>query len=57
MAKKAVRELDATCERLAGMERVCQELPEENRQLEDDISCASNRTTGCPYVVKEFLVS
>jgi chromosome segregation ATPase len=38
MAKKAVQELDATCERLAGMERVCQELREENRRLEDDIS-------------------
>jgi chromosome segregation ATPase len=38
MAKKAVQELDATSERLAGMERVCQELREENRRLEDDIS-------------------
>jgi hypothetical protein len=38
MAKKAVQELDATSERLAGMERVCQELREENRRLEDAIS-------------------
>jgi chromosome segregation ATPase len=38
MEKKAVQELDATSERLAGMERVCQELREENRRLEDDIS-------------------
>jgi chromosome segregation ATPase len=38
MAKKAVQELDATCERLVGMERVCQELREENRRLEDEIS-------------------
>jgi chromosome segregation ATPase len=38
MEKKAVQELDATCERLAGMERVCQQLREENRRLEDDIS-------------------
>jgi chromosome segregation ATPase len=38
MEKKAVQELDATRERLAGMERVCQELREENRRLEDDIS-------------------
>jgi chromosome segregation ATPase len=38
MAKKAVQELDATSERLAGMERVCQELREENRRLEDRIS-------------------
>jgi chromosome segregation ATPase len=38
MAKKAVEELDATSERLAGMERVCQELREENRRLEDAIS-------------------
>jgi hypothetical protein len=32
--KKAVRELDATRERLAGIERVCQQLREENRRLE-----------------------
>src|SRR5262249_30028236 len=38
MEKEAVQELDATRERLAGMERVCQELREENRRLEDDIS-------------------
>jgi hypothetical protein len=38
MEKKAVQELDATCERLAGMELVCQLLREENRRLEDDIS-------------------
>src|SRR5262245_49009873 len=38
MEKQAVQELDATRERLAGMERVCQELREENRRLEDDIS-------------------
>ena len=38
MEKKAVQELDATREPLAGMERVCQELREENRRLEDDIS-------------------
>src|SRR5262247_3853731 len=38
MEKQAVQELDATSERLAGMERVCQELREENRRLEDDIS-------------------
>ena len=38
MEKKAVQELDATRERLAGMERVCQELREGNRRLEDDIS-------------------
>jgi chromosome segregation ATPase len=57
IAKKAVQELDATCERLAGMERVCQELREENRRLEDEISCARNRVTSYPYDVKEFLVS
>jgi chromosome segregation ATPase len=57
MEKKAVQELDATCERLAGMERVCQELREENRRLEDEISCARNRVPSYPYVVKEFLVS
>jgi chromosome segregation ATPase len=55
--REAVQELDATCERLAGMERVCQELREENRRLEDEISCARNRVTSYPYVVKEFLVS
>ena len=38
MEKQAVQELDATRERLAGMERVCQELREENRRLVDDIS-------------------
>jgi chromosome segregation ATPase len=38
MEREAVQELDATCERLAGMERVCQDLREENRRLEDDIS-------------------
>src|SRR5262245_33618461 len=38
MEKQAVQELDATRERLAGMECVCQELREENRRLEDDIS-------------------
>src|SRR5262249_5679767 len=38
MEKEAVQELDATRERLAGMERVCQELREENHRLEDDIS-------------------
>src|SRR5215813_12937395 len=38
MEKQAVQELDATRERLAGMERVCQELREENHRLEDDIS-------------------
>src|SRR5215813_10742088 len=38
MEKQAVQELDATRERLAGMDRVCQELREENRRLEDDIS-------------------
>jgi chromosome segregation ATPase len=38
MEKQAVQELDATRERLAGMEWVCQELREENRRLEDDIS-------------------
>src|SRR5262244_325965 len=38
MEKQAVQELDATRERLAGMERVCQELREENRRLEDDVS-------------------
>src|SRR5262245_44654368 len=38
MEKQAVQELDATKERLAGMERVCQELREENRRLEDDNS-------------------
>jgi chromosome segregation ATPase len=38
MERKGLQELDATCERLAGMERVCQELREENRRLEDDIS-------------------
>jgi chromosome segregation ATPase len=57
MARNAVQELDATSERLAGMERVCQELREENRRLEDDISCAKNRVTSYPYVVKEFLAS
>jgi chromosome segregation ATPase len=38
MEKQAVQELDATRERLAGMERICQELRDENRRLEDDIS-------------------
>lgn len=36
--REAVQELDGTRERLAGMERVCQELRGENRRLEDEIS-------------------
>jgi len=50
MEREAVQELDATCEQLAGMERVCQELREKNRRLEDEISCAGNKVTGYPYV-------
>src|SRR5499433_1290972 len=55
MEKQAVQELDATRERLAGMERVCQELREENRRLEDDISrwqvrpAAANGSSGSDF--------
>jgi myosin heavy subunit len=41
--KETVRELDATHKRLAEMERVYQELREENRQLEEEMSRSQER--------------